>query len=65
MDFPIRNSSNFFACLSLFPWFSRAEQFRLKFFGSLTNEDEILFFGEGKSFITPISLKVLCMQMKL
>ena len=63
MNFPIWTSFTFFVCLSLFPWFSKAElvvkryqrQFKLKFFGSLTNDEEVLFSGEGKSFITAVN----------
>ena len=62
MDFPNRTSLTFFLCVFLFPWFSKAElvkhyqrQFKLKFFGSLANEEEVLFSGEGKSFITAVN----------
>ena len=59
MIFPI----SFVVCLLFFSLFSKAElvvkhyqrQFKLKFFGSLTNDQEVLFSGEGNTYLTAVN----------
>ena len=63
MAFLIRNTFTFIVCLSLFSMFPKAEfvvkqyqrKFKLKFFGSLTNDEEVLFTGEGKTILTAVN----------
>ena len=63
MDCLIRNTFTFIVCLSLFSMFPKAEsvvkhyqrKFTLKFFGYLTNDEEVLFTGEGKTILTAVN----------
>ena len=63
MIFPIKTSFSFVVCLLFFSLFSKAElvvkhyqrQFKLKFFGSLTNDQEVLFSGEGNTYLTAVN----------
>ena len=57
MAFLIRNTFTFIVCLSLFSMFPKAEFVvkQVKFFGSLTNNEEVLFTGEGETILTAVN----------
>ena len=63
MNCLIRNTFTFIVCLTLFSMFPKAEyvvkhyqrKFRLKLFGSLTNDEEVLFTGKGKTILTAVN----------
>ncbi|XP_078341796.1 uncharacterized protein LOC144627806 [Crassostrea virginica] len=64
MIYPIWTTLNFVVCLLLFPLFLTSEhfdkhyhyhrRFSLTIFGSLTNDQEVLFSGEGNNFLTAV-----------
>lgn len=64
MIYPILTTLNFVVCLLLVPLFLTAEhfdkhyhyhrRFNLTIFGSLTNDQEVLFSGEGNNFLTAV-----------
>ena len=63
MIFPIRTTLTFIVFLLLLLVFAKTElvvkhyqrQFKLKFFGSLTNDQEVLFSGEGNTILTAVN----------